>query len=170
MTIDVKQLADDISSISEMTPDSTVDDGEEALSDVSDDAALPQRGGTYEIIEVATRRCLTVEKGKLVLAHESSGNKACHWRCEKKEGWFGFSNAVTARYLGYNSNSELVAEAGHHKAWEYIHILPTVAGYYKLLVIQGWKLSEVAVERRNDKLVIRQDGGSAWKFRRALYT
>lgn len=157
-------MADDISSIiSEMTPDSTVVDGE-AMSDVSDDVAVPQCGGTYEIVEVATGKCLTVEKGKLVLAFESSRNKACHWRCEKKEGWFGFSNAVTARYLGYNRNSELIAEAGHHKEWEYIHILPTRAGYYKLLVIQGQELLEVAVEGGNKKLVIRQDGGSEWRF------
>lgn len=151
-----------------MTPDSTVCVGEEAPSDVSDDDVLPECGGTYKIID-DNGRSLTVEKGKLVLAYESIWNKACHWRCEKKEGWFGFSNAVTARYLGCNRNSDLIADAGHHRDWEYIHILPTRAGFYKLLVIQGQKLLEVAVEGRK-KLVIRQDGGCEWRFRTAMYT
>lgn len=98
------------------TPPETIVDDLDALSnaDLSHPSA-PWPGSTFVIRSASCGRFLTLFDGKIVLSHQDD-RSSMRWACSEREGWLGFRNPVSGKYIGYSGDGTLHCSAGRHKA------------------------------------------------------
>ncbi|KAK3295391.1 uncharacterized protein B0H64DRAFT_145201 [Chaetomium fimeti] len=128
--------------------------------------AVPWAGKTFIIVDKASGRVISHTNGELRL-EDNTGRRGCwHWLCVEKDGWFGFCNTASGRYLGINVWGTLQAEVKHHKGWEFFCPRRHPDGGYILLATQNhWKLLKVGLNKDGDGLVANGDhDGIVWEF------
>lgn len=125
--------------------------------------ADPQAGDTFIIIDQAHGRAIAVIEGELRLEANAcqAGNR--HWLCVEKDGWLGFRNTGSGRYLGHNIWWNFVAEGTQHRGWEFFHARRHDGGYL-LLVPYFFKLFQIAIGEDDNSLAARDNGGTVWEF------
>ncbi|KAH6974198.1 hypothetical protein BKA56DRAFT_733848 [Ilyonectria sp. MPI-CAGE-AT-0026] len=125
--------------------------------------AAPQAGDTYIIKERVHGRVITVIEGRLQL--ETRPNRAGSWRwlCTEKDGFLGFRNTVSGRYLGHNSSWNMVVNAMNHKHWENFHARRQPVGGYTLLAPHWSTMRQISIGEDNT-LVAGDERGTVWEF------
>lgn len=92
-----------------------------------------------------------------------------HWECVETEGWLGFRNIVSGRFLGYDKRGKLRCLAERHQSWEYFCTRMRPDGGCVLLMTHYDKLWRVGikVEDGTEKLTKVEDGAADevnWEF------
>lgn len=125
--------------------------------------AAPQAGDTFIIMEKPHGRVITVIEGKLQL--ETSPNRAGSWRwlCTEKDGFLGFRNTVSGRYLGRNFWWNMVIDGMNHKYWEHFHARRQPGGGYTLLAPSWFTMRQISIGEGN-ALVAGDERGTVWEF------
>ncbi|QPH06298.1 hypothetical protein C2857_004677 [Epichloe festucae Fl1] len=135
--------------------------------------ADPQDGERFIVVERSTGKALAVVNGKLELqACDGTGTFGSqwhwHWDCSLKNGWLGFRNRVTGRYLGYESNKrnptgEISNEAIEHGAFERLHASRSSDGSHILYAPYHDELRRIK-SGVTGEFFLGKIGGIEWEF------
>lgn len=129
--------------------------------------AVPWPGNKYNIFINGTDRAIcTNNSGGLYVYDFYQDHFQQHtWLCVEKNGYFGFVNSQTGRFMGHNDNNKLHSGAFHHEAWELMTVRKHPEGGYELLMPHWWHtLKKVGVVEGSDDVVLRQHISTAWQF------
>ncbi|KAK5993480.1 hypothetical protein PT974_06911 [Cladobotryum mycophilum] len=128
--------------------------------------AVPWPGETYIILEKDTGRAITLANGRLRLQEiQDDGNTQCHWLCVEANGYFGFLNVKSGRYLGHNGEWNMRASASVLQDWEYFTPRRHPKGGYQLLTpYYHHTLRGMTVANDGVSLVRKQHGATLWEF------
>ncbi len=163
---------DSIVGLSKTPPESVVTDLQEDhkpdIGAIPFPTSVPWPGNIFIIRSVPCGRVIALLGGRVVLA-PIGGHGAIHWDCVESEGWLGFRNLVTDRYLGYNEEGRMHCESDQHAEWEKFCVRMRPEGGYVLLMINDEKLSQVGVkvDQEVEKLCRLGEGapgGKRWEF------
>ena len=129
---------------------------------------VPWPGHMYMILEKGTNRVITLTNNGPRLQHadgqyESSDNN--RWLCVEKNGYFGFCNPRTGRYLGHDGDSGMCAGATVLDGWELMIPRRHPRGGYQLLSPHWWHtLMIITVANDGMRLARRWHGQTRWEF------
>ncbi|KAJ8131418.1 hypothetical protein O1611_g2212 [Lasiodiplodia mahajangana] len=133
-------------------------------------ASAPEPGETYMIRECSSERALTLVDGKPTVLLNEGTRGGWHWKCEEHpNGWIGFRNAVSGRYLGRDDNGGYMVEATKFDHWESFVLRPREVGGYNLCVRFRDKLKPMGIvdaDGPTPKLVDAKspDQAARWEF------
>lgn len=109
-------------------------------------ASVPEPNHVYMIREVNLDQALTVLDGELTLTSHTDTRGGWQWRCEEHpNGWMGFRDAVSGRYLGHDNRGGYIVQAKKFLDWESFVIRHRKNGGYNLCVKYGHKLKPVGI-------------------------
>ncbi|KAI1735111.1 hypothetical protein F4680DRAFT_453202 [Xylaria scruposa] len=112
--------------------------------------SVPEPGNTYKIVEVDSERTIALVRGRLTLVSDAGTRGGWQWDCEEHpDGWIGFRDAVSGRYLGHDNKGGYIAQAGKLDAWESFVLRPRAAGGYNLYMKFGHKLKLMGVSEND---------------------
>ena len=134
----------------------------------STESSVPWPGSTFIIRSILSGEVITVYDGKVTLA-PPGGRGSIHWVCVETEGWIGFRNLVTGRYLGHDPKGRLCCSASKHRGWENFCVRSTPDGGYVLLMTHFEKLWPVGIKLEQGAAVLAKiENGSPrsidWEF------
>lgn len=87
------------------------------------------------------------------------------WLCVEKNGYFGFVNLQTNKFIGHKDDDKLHSATVHHESWELMTVRQHPNGGYELLMPHWWHtLKKVGVIPGSDDVVLRQHISTAWQF------
>ncbi|KAF3937800.1 hypothetical protein ABW19_dt0205833 [Dactylella cylindrospora] len=98
---------------------------------------IPWPGKTYIIQDRKSGNVITLMEGSISLeAPTSKGVEVGgqQWECIMKEGWLGFKNPVSGRFLGHDSRGYLQADAVEQHSWEEFCVRQHPEGGYVLFL------------------------------------
>lgn len=130
-----------------MTSDGTTKDCEKGENFQS---SVPWPGRTFIIQSQKTGDVITFLDGEITL-DKPGGLGTFRWRCFEKEGWLGFRDPSSARYLGYNERGWLHCAVTWHQDCEYICPRKRPEGGYILLVLVKMQLRPLGVSTEKTK-------------------
>lgn len=129
---------------------------------------IPCPEQTFQIIEKHSGRAITLVGDKVkLLGPKNTSHLDTHWHCVKQNGYFGFFNPQTGRYLGHKGPPEGVIHAAwcHLKEWELWTPREHRDGGYELLSpFYSHTLMVLVVGEGGDNLVRRRHGTTLWEF------
>lgn len=129
-------------------------------------------GQTYMIRSISSKNiwsgsAITDLDSKVFLTTPSA--QRSHWLLVEKNGWLGFMNVYSKRFLGHNIVGSLRCTAKHHNEWEMFHFQPGGPRGQLLLMLHWGRLVPVGISlndgRAGLKMVI--DGIAkemVWEF------
>lgn len=126
--------------------------------------AIPWASQTFILVDTASGRVLSHTNGQLQLEDNTDRRGCWHWSCVEKDGWFGFCNTASGRYLGINFWGTLQAEVTHHLGWECFATKRHPSGGYQLLVSVHGKLLTVGLNRDGSLVANADIKGIVWEF------
>ncbi|KAI8948133.1 hypothetical protein F4801DRAFT_470474 [Xylaria longipes] len=134
--------------------------------------SAPEPGNTYKILEIDSERAITLVGGRLTLVLDAGTRGGWHWECEEHpggDGWIGFRDAVSGRYLGHDNKGGYIVQASKFDGWESFVLRPRAAGGYNLCVRYGNKLKPMGIsdnDGSDPKLVDAQsyEKAARWAF------
>lgn len=132
----------------------------------SDRRAVPSHGKTFQIIEKHSQKAITLVDNRLMLQSLSEpSHPDTHWLCVESNGYFGFQNAQTGRYMGHDGKGGVCASALKLDLWELWTPRQHEEGGY-LLLSPHWlaSLRMLCVEGDGSSLVRRGHGSTLWEF------
>ncbi|KAI9748670.1 MAG: hypothetical protein M1835_001738 [Candelina submexicana] len=127
---------------------------------------VPWPGSSFIIRSVESGHVITLLNGHVRLT-QPGGHGCVRWECVETEGWLGFRNTVSGKYLGYDAKGRLRCSAEQHKKWEYFCARARPEGGCILLMTHWEKLWRVGimVEQGVEKLAkIEGSDGMMWEF------
>lgn len=137
------------------TPPSTekLDDFEERTTQEDEEHAfsVPQPGKTFLLRKRTSGNLLTLLNGAVRLFPPGIPGSAYHWSCHEREGWIGFKNVATGKWLVFNNERTLHANATHHQDWESFFMRSMPEGGYVLLM-RHWNVLWPLKRTGSDKL------------------
>ncbi|KIX08704.1 uncharacterized protein Z518_03361 [Rhinocladiella mackenziei CBS 650.93] len=151
------------------TPPETIADNLDAFSNVAlSTPSVPWPGSTFVIRSVSCGRVLTLLDGKIVLAHRDNRG-SIHWVCMETEGWLGFRNPVSGKYLGYSNNGTLCCSVEWQREHEHFTVRPMQEEGYVLLMTRRGSLRAVGIKEANGMECLATinegvSGGLVWEF------
>ncbi|KAI1826359.1 hypothetical protein F4861DRAFT_546287 [Xylaria intraflava] len=108
--------------------------------------SIPEPGGTYMIRHMDSGKALRLINGSLTLSLIKDTGGGWHWHCEElPNGWIGFREAVSGKYLGHDNNGGYRATAGKMGRWESFVLRPRDRGGINLWVSHWYGLKAVAI-------------------------
>jgi len=131
-------------------------------------SSVPGPGFTFIIRSVSCGRVITLLDGQIVLT-QLGGCGSTRWACVETNGWLGFKNLVSGKFLGHSKNGRLQCSAERHLGWERFHVRPRREGGYVLLMTNWddlWPVG-IKVEQGVEYLAKFNKGGSdgiIWEF------
>ncbi|KJZ80150.1 hypothetical protein HIM_00864 [Hirsutella minnesotensis 3608] len=126
---------------------------------------VPWPGNTYKIIERASGRAMTLEHDKLCLSDAAKiPDTASAWLCVDIDGYFGFQNPKTGRYIGNDGNGGVFANATSPSKTGRVVPRRHPAGGYQLLMPMDDHSRLVTVAEDGQGLVLRHHGTTLWDF------
>ena len=137
---------------------------------VSDDnlifASVPCPSSTFMIRSIPSENVITLQGGQILLAKPGSvGNS--YWECVESDGWLGFRDPGSGRFLGHDRSGKLCCVAPQHHGWEHFCVRHKPEGGYSLLMRHWDKLWQVGIaeEEGVEKLAKIEDSkGLTWEF------
>lgn len=146
-----------------MTPPSTAENTESLWSGPG---AIPWPENTFQIIEKQSGRAITLVGDQPKLHSLSSKSHLdTHWLCVKQNGYFGFQNPHTGRYLGHDGKSGICTSASQLKKWELWTPREHPEGGHELLSpYYSDTLMVLCVDEDGTTLVRRRHGTTLWEF------
>ncbi|KAH7398932.1 hypothetical protein DE146DRAFT_512302 [Phaeosphaeria sp. MPI-PUGE-AT-0046c] len=129
---------------------------------------IPSDGCISIIRSVSCGGLLTLLDGEIILA-PLSGRGSIHWTCVEFEGWFGFRNTATSKFLCHVRGGKLKCTAGDGEKWRHFTITPVAGKGYIMQMCDWWVLkSVIAVEDHGKKTLGRWGDkladGVVWGF------
>jgi hypothetical protein len=113
-------------------------------------SSVPYPGFTFIIRSVLCGRCLSLFEGRIELAPQDTRSSVL-WECMERDGWLGFKNSVSGKYIGYHQNGMLHGSAekhGRNECFAY-RLIPGRAG--SILLMTSWEsLWAVGSRRRTE--------------------
>ena len=134
---------------------------------------VPWPGSTFIIRSVSSGHVLTLLEGQITLTHPHSSRGSCHWACWENNGWLGFRNTVSGKFLGHDEEGKLRCTVEWHEKWEYFCFRMRPEGGCVLLMTHEdrlWHVGGIKVEQDGEekvKLAKIGDGaagGMVWEF------
>lgn len=133
----------------------------------------PHPGSSYLIQCTQNDQVITLQKGEIVLA-PVGGPDRTRWECIEVNGWLGFREPSSNRFLGYNHSEELWCKVEHHQVWERFQVREASEGKFYLLMVhyENWIHLMIGSELwplgdgSNNKLRLYKDWAHAftWRF------
>lgn len=128
-------------------------------------------GHIYIIRSITCGRQLTLYRGEVVLAGSGSLGSV-YWICEEHNGWLGFRNLASNRFLQHSGNDLGMSCSNPGHGWyEYIQVRPheTIDGGYTILCEYYRGTKPMGLIKRNNKEVLARNppggvGDLAWTF------
>ena len=102
-------------------------------------------GSTFIIRSVSCGRVITLYDGQITLA-ELDNPGSIFWFCVRSNGWFGFQNVASGKFLGCDETGRLCCIVKHHLECEFFTPAPTSEGRCILRMKQGGKLCPVGIK------------------------
>lgn len=104
------------------------------------------------IRDIDSGRALTLKAGRLTLKREAGTNGGWRWECvEDADGWLGFREVVSYRYLGRDNKGGFYAEAAKFHAWERFCLRPLKAGGYYLMAVRWQTCRRMGIMKKEKK-------------------
>lgn len=128
--------------------------------------AVPWPENTFQIIEKQSGRAITLvgDQPKLQSLRDTS-HLDTHWLCVKQDGYFGFQNPQTGRYLGHDGKAGIRTSVFHLKNREVWTPRQHPEGGYELLSpYYSQTLMILCVDEDGSTLVRRRHGTTLWEF------
>jgi hypothetical protein len=129
---------------------------------------VPSHGSTVIIRSISCGNVLTLLDGHVVLA-PPSGRGSILWTCIETEGWFGFRNCVSAKFICHGRDGRLKCSAEQHDSWRHFTITPVPKGGYIMQMLDWWTLRPVVINVKNGLQMLGRTGnklseGIVWTF------
>ncbi|KAI1761313.1 hypothetical protein GGR53DRAFT_506130 [Hypoxylon sp. FL1150] len=126
----------------------------------------PEAGGTYMIRDLDSGQALTLEGGRLTLKQDAGTNGGWRWECvEKHDGWLGFREAVSHRYLGRDNKGGFYANASKFAPWETFVLRPLKNGGYNLMAIHWWTFRRIGISSSGKFIEVGTESKAVrWEF------
>jgi hypothetical protein len=139
--------------------------------DESQRSSVPWPGRTFIIRSHTNKKVITFLNGEVIL-DKLGGLSTYRWRCVVRNGWIGFQDPASARYLGYNKEGWFRCEVNEHNDWEYLCPRKNPEGEYLILVLVNGRLlplrSDPDVKEEDVKQTVRigdwNSEGVVWDF------
>jgi hypothetical protein len=149
-----------------MTPPETVTSEVMNEKDYSDNvksssSSVPWPGHLYIINSVVTGQVLTLLGGNLVMA-KPGGRGSIHWACVEKNGWLGFRNPVSGKFLGHDQEGNLRCSVDQQNNWERFCVRMKPEGGYVLYMTHYNDLWTVGLQEQ--KVDVKTDKKAAEKL------
>ncbi|KAI0600116.1 hypothetical protein F4775DRAFT_548087 [Biscogniauxia sp. FL1348] len=125
--------------------------------------SVPSQGNVYAIRHRDSGKAITMGIEGLQLK-KIGPMGGWHWMCVEKDGWLGFRNVVSGRYLGRNDKGGFHALQPHHQGWEYFVAKASPRGGYEMLTLHGWKFMKMSVAEDGSNLTQTDGDGARWDF------
>ncbi|KAL8971580.1 MAG: hypothetical protein Q9197_003201 [Variospora fuerteventurae] len=150
---------------------------------------VPWPNSTFVIRCVSSGRVITLLEGQITFTtlpprgrHHGGGGGgggSVHWACVESNGWLGFLNIVSGRFLGHDSKGKLCCTAARQRGWEHFCVRKRPEGGYVLLMRHYDGVCCVGVKKEEEqgrvveKLAKLEDaaaaagsstGGIVWEF------
>ncbi|KDN65338.1 hypothetical protein CSUB01_11561 [Colletotrichum sublineola] len=132
-----------------------------------DNGDVPWPGRTFHIFERNTCRVITIVDDKPVLMDlKGDRHPSTPWHCVEKNGYFGFQNPRSGRYLGHDSDAGIRTGAGM-RGWELWTPRQHPEGGYQLLSpLWSDALIVLCVAEDGISLARRSHSNALWEFLR----
>jgi hypothetical protein len=139
----------DLDDSSIYTPTTTA---ENVTLDLVKDYASPSwvlsHESTVIIRSISCGNVLTLLDGYVVLAPPGSRGSIL-WSCIETEGWFGFRDCVSAKFICHGWDGRLKCSAEQHDAYRHFTITPVPKGGYIMQMPDWWTLRPIVLNARN---------------------
>lgn len=132
--------------------------------DINNIGVAPWPGNTFVIYNKETGLSITVVGGKLQVSPEFTLRGGYHWDCVEKNGWLGFRNCVSGRFIGHDSKGNFIANVSHHQGHEYFCARRHPEGGYILLMRHGDNMVKMAIGNDGKSLIETKNEGTRWEF------
>jgi hypothetical protein len=137
---------------------------EDFLPPLTSRVSVPWGGETYVIRERKTGRMITLADGKLQLQDKVTAGGGHHWICTNKNGWFGFRNSVSGRFMGHNAERKFHCKVFEHKSHEWFTPRAHPDGGYWLTTLHENAWRAMGIGQDGKELVEVNNNGTAWEF------
>jgi hypothetical protein len=146
----------------EDTPPSTIRD----FGSWADRRDVPCPEETFQIIEKHSGKAITLIGNEVKLREVKHGSQPYnHWHCIRQNGFFGFQNPTTGKYLGHDGKVGVRAAVTHLKDWELWTPREHRLGGYELLSPDYSPLRLMLLCVDSDGSLVRRNHGTAlWQF------
>lgn len=131
------------------------------------DDIVPWAGEVFVISEESGDHTITVCNGTLRVCRGLNQFGGFFWECVENNGWLGFRNCISGKYMGRDDAGNFVADAGDHTQHEWICARRHPDGGYVLLVRRGDDLLKMAIGDDGQGLVETRLEGTRWVFNKA---
>lgn len=151
------------------TPTTTSDTFTEDPPEYHDQSSgAPSHGFTFIIRSVSSGQVITLLDGQVVLA-PPGGPGSIHWACIETEGWLGFRNRISNRFLCHDGSGRLKCSAEQHHKWRHFTITPVPNGGYIMQMLDWWTLRPIVINEEKGLQKLGRSGnmlsdGIIWEF------
>ncbi|KAH8595352.1 hypothetical protein B0O99DRAFT_512046, partial [Bisporella sp. PMI_857] len=73
------------------------------------------------------------------------GRGSIHWAYVETEGWLGFRNRISNKFLCHDWNGRLKCSAEQHDGWRHFSITSVPKGGYIMQMVVWWTLRPIAI-------------------------
>jgi hypothetical protein len=119
---------------------------------------IPSHDFTFIIRSVSSGHVITLLDGQVVLAPRD-GRGSIHWMCRESQGWLGFRNPVSNKFLTHGWNGRLECSAEEQSKMRHFTITPVSNGGYIMQMLEWWTLRPIPlagkIADRNGNSIIR---------------
>ncbi|KAF2463282.1 uncharacterized protein BDR25DRAFT_307876 [Lindgomyces ingoldianus] len=131
-------------------------------------SGVPSHDFTVIIRSISSGYVITLLDGQVVLA-PPGGQGSIHWKCVETEGWIGFRNPISNRFLCHDWSGRLKCSAEQHNGWRHFTITPMPNGGYIMQMLHWWTLRPIVINAEEGLQKIGRNGnklseGIIWEF------
>ncbi|XP_014553917.1 hypothetical protein COCVIDRAFT_106480 [Bipolaris victoriae FI3] len=133
-------------------------------------AQIPRHGCTYILCATSDNgNVLTLLDGSVVLAARGATHGSIYWECVETQGWFGWRNCSSSRFVCHDGNGRLKCTAELGSGWRQFTVTPVPKGGYVLQMLDWWTLRPVVVDEERGLRKLGRNGdklseGVVWEF------
>lgn len=129
---------------------------------------VPSHGSTVIIRSLSCGNVLTLLDGQVVLA-PPGGRGSILWTCIETEGWFGFRDCVSAKFICHGRDGRLKCSAEQDDKWRHFTITPVPKEGYIMQMLDWWTLRPIVIDAQNGLQMLGRTGnklseGIVWNF------
>lgn len=129
---------------------------------------VPSHGSTVIIRAVSSENVLTLLDGSVVLAPIGSRG-SIHWSCVEREGWLGFRNCSSNKFICHGWDGRLKCTAEERDGWRHLTLTPVPKGGYIMQMLDWWVLRPIVLSPEKGLQKLARTGnklsdGVVWEF------
>ncbi|OBT50917.1 hypothetical protein VE04_09375 [Pseudogymnoascus sp. 24MN13] len=131
-------------------------------------SSVPSHDSTFIIRSVSSGHVITLLGGQVVLALPGRGG-SIHWACVETEGWLGFRNRISNKFLCHDWKGGLKCSAEQHDGWRHFSITPVPQGGYIMQMLDFSTLRPIVIKVEGGLQTLGRTGnklsdGIIWEF------